>query len=127
MYAVLAQQQPQEGGLLPALLGLVFGILVIAAMWRIFTKAGRPGWVALIPIYNTIVLLEIVGRPWWWLLLMLIPFVNFVVAFIIYNDLAKSFGKGTGFMLGLVFLSFIFFPILGFGNARYLGPAAGRV
>ncbi len=127
MYAVLAQQQPQEGGLLPALLGLVFGILLIAAMWRIFTKAGRPGWVALIPIYNTIVLLEIVGRPWWWLLLMLIPFVNFVVAFIIYNDLAKSFGKGIGFMLGLVFLSFIFFPILGFGNARYLGPAAGRV
>jgi hypothetical protein len=99
-------------------------VLVVAGLWKVFTKAGKPGWACLIPIYNIIVLLEIVGRPLWWFVLMLIPFVNFIVAIIVSIDVAKSFGKGTGFGLGLALLGFIFYPLLGFGDATYRGPAA---
>lgn len=98
-------------------------VLVIAGMWKVFTKAGKPGWAAIVPIYNIIVLLEIVGRPLWWFILLLIPIVNFIVAIIVSIDLAKSFGKGTGFGLGLAFLGIIFYPLLGFGDATYRGPA----
>lgn len=109
-------------GGLGGLLWLVLFVLYIVALWRIFTKAGEAGWKCLIPIYNVIVLLKIVGRPWWWLLLMLIPLVNIVILVIVYYDLAKSFGHGIGFTLGLIFLSFIFLLILGFGGSTYMGP-----
>ena len=99
-------------------------ILEIASFWRVFTKAGQPGWAAIIPIYNYYVLLKVVGRQWWWLLLLLIPFVNIVIVIVIFNDLSKSFGKSGGFTVGLVLLPFIFFPILAFGSAQYQGPAA---
>ncbi|MBI5010319.1 MAG: hypothetical protein HZB98_11885 [Bacteroidia bacterium] len=98
-------------------------VLMIVSVWKIFTKAGKPGWACIIPIYNIIVLLEIVGKPWWWLLLMLIPFVNFVLAIWMLNLLSKSFGHEVGFTLGLIFLGFIFFPILGLGESKYVGPA----
>jgi len=100
--------------------------LMIVSMWKIFTKAGKPGWACLIPIYNIIVLLQIVGKPWWWLLLMLIPGVNIVLAIIVYHNLSLSFGKTAGFTFGLVLLSFIFFPILAFGEAKYLGPGGPK-
>lgn len=115
------------GGLCGGLLGLAIGVFELIAMWKIFTKAGKPGWAALIPIYNTYTLLEIVGREWWWLLLMLIPLVNVVIIIIVLFDLAKSFGKDTGFGFGLLFLSGIFIPILGFGKAQYVGPAAKQL
>lgn len=89
-----------------------------------FTKANQPGWAILIPIYNFYILLKIAGRPGWWLLLFLIPLVNLVICFMVALDIAKSFGKGTGFGLGLFFLSFIFYPILGFGSAAYQGAPA---
>lgn len=128
LFAGILAQQDQGGGgsAIMSLIYLVIGVIIIASLWKVFTKAGKPGWAAIIPIYNIYVLLQIVGRPWWWLLLMLIPFVNFVIAIIVYIDLAKSFGKGVGFGLGLLFLSFIFFPILGFGDAQYVGPAAAQ-
>ena len=102
---------------------LVIFIVWAVAGWMVFVKAGQAGWKSLIPIYSTYVLLKIVGRPSWWLLLFLIPFVNFVIWIVVALDLAKSFGKGTGFGLGLIFLSIIFYAILGFGSARYVGPA----
>ena len=101
----------------------VVAVIYIAAHWRIYEKAGKPGWACIIPIYNIIVLLEIVGKPWWWLLLMLIPIVNIIFAVWMTNLLSKSFGKSEGFTVGLIFLGFIFYPILGFGNAEYKGPA----
>ena len=101
---------------------LALAVLGIASWWKVFTKAGQPGWAAIIPIYNFVVLLNTIGRPAWWVLLMFVPLVNLVIAIIAYIELAKAFGKGAGFGIGLVFLGFIFFPILGFGNARYLGP-----
>jgi len=96
---------------------------LIAAQWKIYTKANKPGWACIIPIYNIIVLLEIIGKPWWWLLLMLVPVVNIIFAIWMANLLSKSFGKNEGFTVGLVLLPIIFYPILGFGDASYIGPA----
>ena len=95
--------------------------LIIVSMWKVFSKAGKPGWAAIIPIYNMIVLLEIVGKPVWWFLLLFIPFVNIVIAIIVSIELAKVFGKGTGYGLGLAFLGIIFYPMLAFGSAQYVG------
>lgn len=91
--------------------------------WRIYEKAGKPGWASLIPIYNIIILLEIVGKPWWWIFLFLIPVVNIIIGIWMVNLLSLSFGKEVGFTFGLIFLSFIFYPILAFSNAEYVGPA----
>lgn len=101
-------------------------ILMIASMWKIFEKAGKPGWAALIPIYNTYIMIEIVGKPTIWLLWCLIPCVNFVFAIWLYNLMSKSFGKEEGFTVGMILLPFIFWPILGFGSAKYLGPSAAE-
>jgi hypothetical protein len=109
------------------IIGLLIALFLIVAMWKVFTKAGQPGWACIIPIYNIYIWCKIVGRPAWWIILMLIPFVNFIICIILCIDLAKSFGKGAGFGLGLAFLGIIFFPILGFGSAQYQGPAAGGV
>jgi Family of unknown function (DUF5684) len=118
--------QTNDGGSAAVLIvvWLVIAVLLFASLWRVFTKAGQPGWAALIPIYNFIVLLKIVGRPLWWILLFLVPIVNIVVLFIIYIDLAKSFGKSTAFGVGIALLGIIFVPILAWGDATYRGPAA---
>ena len=126
---LLAQSETESagGGIAAAFGTLIYlGIivLIIAGLWKIFAKAGKPGWTSIIPIYNFIVLLEIVGRPTWWVILAFIPIVNVVIIIMVYIDLAKSFGKGVGFGLGLTFLSPIFVCILGFGSAQYKGPAA---
>ena len=124
---LLAQVEYSTQGEPPSPVSIIFGLLValllIVAMWKVFTKAGQPGWASIIPIYNLYIWCKIVGRPWWWILLMLIPFVNFIVAIILSIDLAKSFGKGVGFGIGLALLGIIFWPILGFGSAQYQGPA----
>jgi hypothetical protein len=114
-------------GTLVLLIQLAILIAILAGAWKMFEKAGKPGWAAIIPIYNIIVILEICGRPIWWILLMLIPCVNIVIAVIVWIDVAKSFGKSELYGIGLAFLGFIFVPMLGFGSARYVGPsAAGR-
>lgn len=105
----------------------VIGLFFIAVMWKIYSKAGQPGWACIIPIYSALVLFKIIGKPWWWLLLMLIPGVNIVFAIWSINLLSKSFGKGTGFTIGLLFLSIFFYPILAFGSAKYVGPAGDPV
>lgn len=105
---------------------LAFLIFYIVVMWKIFVKAGKPGWAAIVPIYNIIVLLEIVGRPVWWLILiLLVPCANIVCMIILCIDLAKSFGKDAAFGVGIILLGFIFLPILAFSkNINYVGPAA---
>ncbi len=103
---------------------IVLIVAIIAGWWMIFAKAGEAGWKALIPIYNIIVLLKIVGRDWWWMLLMLIPLVGLIVWIIVAIDLAKSFGRGTGFAIGLIIFPWIWSLILGFGSDTYNGPAA---
>ena len=111
-------------GIVPLLFMLVVMIAMIAGLWKVFVKAGKPGWACLIPIYNIVVILQIVGRPIWWLILLIIPIVSIVVAFIVAIDMAKSFGKGTGFGFGIALLPMVFYPMLGFGDARYSGPSA---
>ena len=97
-------------------------VFYIAAEWKIYEKAGQPGWACIIPFYNWYILLKIVGKPWWWLFLILIPGVNLIFVIWTLNMLSKSFGKDEGFTVGLVLLGFVFIPILGFGDARYIGP-----
>lgn len=94
-------------------------VFLIAAMWKVFVKAGQPGWAAIVPIYNIYIMLQIAGRPGWWLLLMFVPFVSIVIGIIVSLDIARNFGKSTGFGIGLILLGPIFFPILGFGSATY--------
>lgn len=104
---------------------LVVYILVVIAMWKVFTKAGKPGWASLIPVYNMVVMYQIVGLNPWLLLLYLIPFVNWIAALVLSImlnvKLAKVYGKNTGFAIGLIFLNPIFLLILGFGDAKYIG------
>lgn len=121
-YSYSAQGQAPSPVLIIA--ELLIALLVIVAMWKVFTKAGRPGWAAIIPIYNMYVWCKIVGRPGWWVILMLIPLVNIIIGIILCIDLAKSFGKGAGFGIGIALLGIIFLPILGFGSAQYQGPSA---
>ena len=104
----------------------MLAVLVIAGLWKTFNKAGLPGWGAIIPIYNVYLMLKLAGRPGWWLLLYLIPCVSLVIAIIVSLDIAKAFGKGALFGIGLALLGFIFFPILGFGSAQYIGPPPDR-
>lgn len=108
---------------LPLIFMLALVVFLIAAQWKIYAKAGKPGWACIVPIYNQIVLLEIVGKPWWWFFLFLIPLVNIVFLIWVANLLSKSFGKSEGFTVGLILLPIIFYPILGFGDAKYNGPA----
>lgn len=113
-------------GAIGGIIYLALIVLIIASLWKVFTKAGKPGWASLIPIYNIIVLLEIIGKPTIWILWMLIPCVNIYFGIWAMNLLSKSFGKSEGFTAGLLLLPMVFYPILGFGDARYLGPAAAE-
>jgi hypothetical protein len=119
------------GGLIGALFGmccygiifLVFFIIPVAGLWKMFEKAGKPGWAAIIPIYNYIVALEITGKPIWWIaIILLVPCANIVFVAMLCIALAKSFGKSDGYGIGMFFLPFVFFPMLGFSDARYQGP-----
>ncbi len=97
-------------------------IIIFISLWKIFTKAGQPGWASLIPIYNLVIMLQIIKKPTWWIILYFIPIVNIIIALIVVHKLSEAFGKGFLFTLGLVFLPIIFYPILGFGNATYSLP-----
>jgi hypothetical protein len=97
-------------------------IFIIIAHWRVYEKAGQPGWACIIPIYNIYIMTKIVGKPSWWVLMMFIPGINIVFIIWLTNMISKSFGKDEGFTIGLLLLGIIFWPILGYGDAVYLGP-----
>ena len=118
-----AASASNSGSPLANLIPPVLLVVIIASLWRVFTKAGQPGWGALIPFYNMYILLKIVGRPGWWMALLFIPFVNFVITLIVSIDLAKAFGRSSTFgVLGLFLFSFIGYPMLGFGKDQYVDP-----
>ena len=108
------------------IIGLLLAVVIIASLWKIFTKAGQPGWMALVPILNIITLLNIIGKPVWWLVLFIIPLANFYVAIMMPIELAKAFGQSTGFAIGLLLLPVVFYPMLAFGSAAYRGPVQGQ-
>ncbi len=95
--------------------------LVFTGYWRIYEKAGKPGWAAVVPVYNVVVLLQIVEKPLWWAVFFFIPLINIVFSLIVHVELAERFGKGPLFGLGMTFFPVIFVPILGFGEAQYTG------
>src|SRR5687767_4503722 len=105
------------------LIQLALVAAILAGMWKAFEKMGRKGWEGIVPFYNVYVLLQIVGRPVWWIVLCLIPLVNIAAFVLISIDVARGFGKGTGFGVGLGLLGFVFWPILGFGEAKWQGAA----
>jgi hypothetical protein len=125
----MLQDEPSGGA--AAAFGMVFFVvwlaivaLVIAGFWKVFVKAGEPGWASLVPIYNLVVLLKIAGKPLWWLVLLLIPVVNFIALIMVGMGVAQNFGKGAGFGIGLGLLAPIFYPMLGFSDAVYRPQAA---
>lgn len=104
----------------------VVGIFMIIATWFMYEKAGQPGWAAIIPIYNVLILLKVAGKPWWWIfgiLLGIIPFAGIVLvivwAVLVWHGVSKNFGKDAGFTVGLLLLSIVFVPILAWGDAQY--------
>ncbi len=99
-------------------------VLMIVALWMVFTKAGKPGWAAIIPFYNIWVAWEVAGKPGWWMIFCIIPFVNIVFWIILCALLPPRYGKGVGTVIGLIFLPFIFLPIMGFDSSKYIPPAA---
>ena len=107
------------------LIEIAIGLFFLIAGWRLFAKAGKPGWGIFIPVYNAYLWVKIARRPGWWVVLFFIPIVNFVVIIIAAMDVAKAFGKSGAFGFFLLFLfSFIGVPILGYGSAVYAPPAA---
>jgi hypothetical protein len=112
--------------IIPLSFSLLIVFFYLFCYWKIFTKAGKPGWAVLIPIYNTLVQLEIIGREWFWILLMFIPGVNIVIGVVMILDLAKVFGKDTAFGCLMVLFPYVMIPLLAFGDAKYLGPIAAQ-
>lgn len=107
-------------------IGLFISVISVISMWVLFQKAGKPGWASLIPIYNVIVMIEIVGKPMIWILWLLFPCTSVFFSIWLLNLFVKSFGKSEAFTVGILFLSPIFMPILAFGNNPYLGPSAAE-
>jgi len=123
----LAQNDGAAGaGIGMLILQLAIFIAMIAGMWAVFTKAGQPGWGAIIPIFNVYCLMKVAGRPGWWLILMFIPIVSLVIWIIVSIDIAKAFGKSAGLGIVIALFPFVALPILGFTDAQYVGaPAEG--
>lgn len=110
------------GATIAVVLSLIWLVLILVAGWKLYVKAGQPGWVAIVPFLNVFGLLKIVKRPMWWFVLLLIPVVNFFTVIVIYNDLSKAFGRGLGTTLALIFFTPITYLVLGFGSAEYQLP-----
>lgn len=131
LFALILQQSDDSTPILLASLislccGAIYVILSYAGLWKMFNKANKPGWAAIIPFYNIWVMLQIVGRPNWWIILFFIPIVQVIVLVFIALDIAESYGRGIPFALGTLFFPFVFFIILGFGDSQYKGPAAAQ-
>jgi hypothetical protein len=119
----LAVAPKGSGGNLALTVGFV--VLEVIGLWGVFAKAGRPGWWALVPGFDLFVLVRVVGRPWWLAVLFFVPVADLVAAIVVFYALARSFGKGMAYTVGLLVLGFVFVPVLGFGSAEYLGPGGG--
>lgn len=112
------------GGGIGGAIGILYLAIMVAfvvSLFKVFAKAGKPGWAAFVPIYNVITLLDIAGKPVWWFILLGVPVVNFIILFLVTGAIAKQFGKSAGFGIGLLLLPFVFYPMLAFGDAKYEG------
>ena len=98
-------------------------LAIVVGTWKLFVKAGRHGWESLIPFWILIALCAIAGRPWWWSLAIFVPILNLVFLCALALDIAKAFGKPPIYGVGLFLIPWIMYPVLGFSDARYLGPS----
>lgn len=119
--ALVLAEQGSAGVAIFLFVYLAILAVMIVGTWKMYEKAGQPGWGVLIPIYNAVLFCRAAGRPGWWVILYFIPLVNLIISIIVMIDLAKRFGKGVGFAIGLILLGVVFIPILGFGSAQYQG------
>ena len=105
-------------------LGAVVAALWSAGAWRILAKAGRPGWLALVPVYNAVAICRVAGKPGWWVVLFVVPIVNVILCLTLGVAIANAFGKRPRFGLGLGLWPTqpVFYLLLGFGRATYVGP-----
>ncbi len=110
---------PYEPSPVVTIVYLAILVLTLVGLWKTFTKAGLPGWGVIVPFYNLYLFVKLAGRPGWWLILLFIPLLNVVIDIVLSIDIARKFGRGAGFGIGLFFLPFIFFPVLAFGDAQY--------
>jgi hypothetical protein len=123
LMAPVFQQSDGGGSAAAALPGLIIGIFAIVCLWRVFGKAGEPGWYAIIPIWNAIVMLKIAGKPWWWIFLFFIPILNIVLFVMAMLGFGRAFGKGGAFSFFLLFcFQIIGIAIIAFDSSRYVGP-----
>jgi hypothetical protein len=99
---------------------IIFIIIPLISLWKLYEKAEQPGWAAIVPFYNLIILMKIIDKPWWWALLCMIPYLGAIWGIWSTNLLVKRFGKSEGFTIGVLFLGFIFLPMLAFGDSRYI-------
>jgi len=106
---------------LMSIIWLIVAVFMLIAMWKVYTKAGRAGWGCIIPIYNVYLMMKIAGKPGWWLILMFVPIVNIIIGIIATIGIANNFGKGGGFAVGLILLPIIFYPMIAWGDAAYVG------
>ena len=106
--------------LLLVLLYLAVIVLTIAGLWGVFAKAGQPGWAAIVPIYNAYIMVKIIDKPIWWFIMLFIPCISIVFCILVWVEICKRFGKGGGYVVGIMLLPFIFIPMLGLGNAQYM-------
>ena len=129
----MQQFNDQMNGMADAAAGVGIGVMLVwvilmvitlAGMWKVVSKAGHPGILGIIPIVNWFFFAQVAGKPTWWGVLMLVPIVNLVVGIIILLGISERLGRGIGTAIGLFILFFIFWPILGFGSAKWTPPPA---
>lgn len=131
MYEVDMSSDMVDTGLILGTIMFVLGILAVVLLiygyflGRVLQKAGKPLWVGFVPIYNLIIVLEIVGRPMWWIILLLVSPLNLIFGFVVNIDLAKSYGKDTTYGVLLTLLPFIMLPVMALSSdIEYKGPSA---
>jgi Family of unknown function (DUF5684) len=126
MLALLAQDSSSSGGAVVGtvlfIVYLAFLALIVVSLWKVYVKMTQPGWYGIIPIFNYVVIAKLSGKEWWFGLICIVPCIGWIFVIILLNDLAQLFGKGVGYTIGLIFLPFIFLPMLAFGSAQYQGP-----
>lgn len=121
---VLDTPPGQEGGLIRMevmqfFVSVVFVLVMIASVWRTFSKAGEPGWASIVPIYNAYVYFKIADKPAWWIILLAVPVANLVFLGSAGMSMAENFGRSKAFGLGIAFLGFFFYPVLAFGGSKF--------
>ena len=105
-------------GIFMYIIAIAASILLLVSMWKVFKKFGKPGWAAIIPIYNIYIMCEIAEKEWWYILLLCVPIANIYAMYVLYSAIANKLGKSTGFVIGMILVPYVFWPILAFSKSE---------